>query len=120
MLYAKQDTTSKIVIDNNHTTATTYSFEIVNDLSERSVNFIHSATTVNDRYIEFNLDVVEKVSDQELPYKIALERGMNSIVINSDYTDILFVDFDEQDVLKYDKQEHSATTKTTYVYKKKR
>jgi len=119
MIKVTQNQINKIVIPNNHYSGVTeYNFEIVNNMSLVKTNFVLSADTINDREISFNVDVVGSISEENLPDKIYMAQGLNDIKINSDYTDILFVTFKEEDNFVYEKNNYSATTQDVFVYKR--
>ena len=118
MLYVTQGQNNKLIVDNNHySTGGTFHFEITNDVTFGFTEFELSATTINNRYLEFNLNVIDNPSLENLPTIIALERGLNTLKINSDITDILFVKFDEPENFEYNKDNYTATTETTFVYR---
>lgn len=118
MLYLTQGINNKIVVDNNHkNTGSTYHFEITNDITFGVTEFDLSATTTNTRYLEFQFEVTDNPALENLPVVVNINRGMNQIKIDDDITDILFVKFDEPEDFQYNKDNYSATTETTFVYK---
>lgn len=119
MIKIIQNQINKIVIPNNHFTGVTeYNFTITNNMSMVETEFTLTADTINDRFIAFDVDVVDKISLEDLPEKIYMARGLNDIQINNDYTDILFVAFKEDENFAYDKNDYSATTESVFVYKR--
>ena len=120
MLVIQQDKINKIVIDNNHNTDTGYTISIENDTSKRKITFVPITITGTSRYIQFTIEEVSDIRDEDLPNNILhLESGLNTITIYIDskliYTDILFVEFkDNLDTYEYDKNDDTAV----FVYKK--
>lgn len=108
---------NSIVIPNNHTTGDTYSISITNDVSLREISFDISATTATTRYIEFNLDIVDELGEESLPDKIYIEKGMNVITVDNDYTNILFREFETTNY-SYNKEKEDVSTDNVFVYKR--
>ena len=110
---------NNITIDNDHYTGLTsaYTFTITNDIVQQPTVFDLVPTKECERYIKFDLNVVDDIRNQNLTGgTVYIENGMNTINITNSgltiYNDILFKEFDEKNDYKY------VPENNKFVYKK--
>jgi len=106
--YIENDIQTNVNIDS-------YNIIITNEFKNNDKDFSLNSTYVNERYMKFDLELVND-SQEDLPNKkIFLTTGLNKIFISFNneiiYTNILFVEYDEDNKFIYDNEEDK-----TFVY----
>ena len=115
----QNNTGSTITISNNdYGEISGYSINVVTDISRRSVTFPGVINIENERYIQFIFAHTTNEVDEDVSNNVIfIGNGLSKIFIKGDdvevYNNILSVDFDEDDKLRYDPK-----TKGRFVYKK--
>jgi len=110
--------TNSFYIENDIQTTTLidpYNILISNEFKNNNKDFNLDSVFVNDRYIKFDLELVSD-NNEDLPNKkIYLTPGLNKIMVYHNleliYTNILFVEYTDEDKLIYDNTEDD-----TFVY----